>query len=82
MKRLAEASQLKIYPAIPLPYEIPLRKILLTTRLWNLIRQQQLEEDWSCLGEKRSREENFEQETKRLKRDKEIHHLSPSCFII
>jgi hypothetical protein len=32
MKRLADASQMKVYPSIPSRYEVPLRKILLTTR--------------------------------------------------
>ncbi|ORE17323.1 hypothetical protein BCV71DRAFT_181716 [Rhizopus microsporus] len=41
MKRLADASQIKIYPPMPSRYEVPLRKILLTTRLWNNVRRQQ-----------------------------------------
>ncbi|KAG0748648.1 hypothetical protein G6F57_002320 [Rhizopus arrhizus] len=41
MKRLADASQMKVYPSIPSRYEVPLRKILLTTRLWNHVRKQQ-----------------------------------------
>ncbi|EPB88309.1 hypothetical protein HMPREF1544_04893 [Mucor circinelloides 1006PhL] len=41
MKRLADASQYKIYPSIIPRNELPLRKILLTTRLWNHVRRQQ-----------------------------------------
>ncbi|OBZ83982.1 hypothetical protein A0J61_07969 [Choanephora cucurbitarum] len=41
MKRLADASQYKIYPSIIPKNELPLRKILLTTRLWNHVRRQQ-----------------------------------------
>ncbi|KAI8874545.1 hypothetical protein K501DRAFT_281223, partial [Backusella circina FSU 941] len=41
MKRLADASQNKIYPLIIPRNELPLRKVLLTTRLWNHVRRQQ-----------------------------------------
>ncbi|KAI8097869.1 uncharacterized protein B0P05DRAFT_522398, partial [Gilbertella persicaria] len=41
MKRLADASQYKMYPLIIPRNELSLRKILLTTRLWNHVRRQQ-----------------------------------------
>ncbi|CAO3695733.1 unnamed protein product [Rhizopus stolonifer] len=49
MKRLADASQSKIYPTVASRYEVPLRKILLTTRLWNHVRKEQdllAEDNW------------------------------------
>ncbi|KAI9282680.1 hypothetical protein BY458DRAFT_496977 [Sporodiniella umbellata] len=49
MKRLVDASQLKIYPPVTSRYEVPLRKILLTTRLWNHVRKEQdllVEDTW------------------------------------
>ncbi|KAI8062710.1 hypothetical protein BC940DRAFT_308176 [Gongronella butleri] len=52
MKRLATASHNKIYPSMPPKSELPLRRILLATRLWNEVRRQQamlldaIQEDW------------------------------------
>ncbi|KAF7732550.1 hypothetical protein EC973_003297 [Apophysomyces ossiformis] len=53
MKRLCTISHHKIYPPISPKSEAPLRKILLTTRLWNHVRRQQalltiqdISDDW------------------------------------
>ncbi|KAI8888023.1 hypothetical protein K501DRAFT_330071 [Backusella circina FSU 941] len=45
MNRIATASQEKIYPTIQSKTEIPLRKILLSSRLWNQVRLEQQQEE-------------------------------------
>ncbi|KAL0092622.1 hypothetical protein J3Q64DRAFT_1719971 [Phycomyces blakesleeanus] len=43
LKRLANASHNKIYPPVIVKTEVPLERILLVTRLWNNVREQQEE---------------------------------------
>ncbi|KAI8078151.1 uncharacterized protein B0P05DRAFT_596978 [Gilbertella persicaria] len=41
LKRIASASQEKVYPSVHSKTEIPLRKILLSSRLWESVRKEQ-----------------------------------------
>lgn len=57
MERIASASQEKVYPSVQPKSEVPLRKVLLSSRIWECVRNEEerltaeiasatSEEDW------------------------------------